>query len=133
MDEDAQHNVENLFGFKEGTSPHGVPLISTRLTTRDCRPLIDKITLRWNPGLANGFPMLVDFSSSDQCCSVFQGYCLLELHFHFAEGSVCKVIDQILGSFLWHGAVGISKAAKVAWDVVYLPKEERGSWPQESS
>lgn len=47
MDEDAKHNVENLFGFKkEGTLPIkylGVPLISTRLTTRDCRPLIDKI------------------------------------------------------------------------------------------
>lgn len=26
---------------------------------------------------------------------------------------MCKVIDQILRSFLWHGAVGISKAAKV--------------------
>lgn len=39
---------------------------------------------------------------------------------------MCKVIDQILRSFLWHGAVGISKAAKVAWDVVYLPREEGG-------
>ncbi|KAF3455420.1 hypothetical protein FNV43_RR00045 [Rhamnella rubrinervis] len=38
---------------------------------------------------------------------------------------VCKVIDQILGSFLWHGAVGISKAAKVAWDVVY-PRKGKG-------
>lgn len=26
MDEDAQHNVENLFGFKEGTFPMGCPL-----------------------------------------------------------------------------------------------------------
>lgn len=40
---------------------------------------------------------------------------------------MCKVIDQILRSFLRHGAVGISKAAKVAWDVVYLPREEGAS------
>jgi len=39
---------------------------------------------------------------------------------------VCKVIDRILRSFLWHGTVGISKAAKVSWDVVYLPREDGG-------
>ncbi|KAL5787684.1 hypothetical protein ACOSP7_004633 [Xanthoceras sorbifolium] len=130
MDEDTKHNVENLFGFKEGTLPIkylGVPLISTRLTAGDSRPLIDKITKRkgLNLGLANGFPMRVDFSSSDQCCSVFRSTVYWSSIFILPK-EVCKVIDQILRSFLWHGAVGISKAAKVAWDVVCLPREERG-------
>lgn len=87
----------------------------------------------WNLGLANGFPMLVDFRSSDQCCSVFRATVYWSSIFVLPK-EVCKVIDQILRSFLWHGAVGISKAAKVAWDVVYPPKGEGGlSWPQESS
>lgn len=69
--------------------------------------------------------MRVDFSSSDQCCSVFRATVYWSSIFIFPK-EVCKVIDQILRSFLWHGAVGISKAAKVAWDVVYLPREEGG-------
>jgi hypothetical protein len=66
--------------------------------------------------------MRVDFSSSDQCCSVFRATVYWSSIFILPK-EVCKVIDQILRSFLWHGAVGISKAAKVAWDVVYLPRD----------
>ncbi|KAF3456996.1 hypothetical protein FNV43_RR01653 [Rhamnella rubrinervis] len=90
--------LKTLFGLKkEGTLPIkylGVPLISTRLTTRDCRSVLFSIqaTVYWS--------------------SIF-----------VLPKEVCKVIDQILGSFLWHGAVGISKAAKVAWDVVYPERE----------
>jgi hypothetical protein len=69
--------------------------------------------------------MRVDFSSSDQSCSVFRATVYWSSIFILPK-EVCKVIDQILRSFLWHGAVGISKAAKVAWDVVYLPREEGG-------
>jgi len=67
--------------------------------------------------------MRVDFISSDQSCSVFRATVYWSSIFIFPK-EVCKVIDQIL--FLRHGAVGISKAAKVAWDVVYLPREEGG-------
>jgi hypothetical protein len=126
MDEDTKHNVENLFGFKEGTLPIkflGVPLISTRLTARDCRPLIDKITNRvesWTSkrlSYAGRLQLIrsVLFSIQVYWSSIF-----------ILPKEVCKVIDQILRSFLWHGAVGISKAAKVAWDVVCLPREEGG-------
>ena len=108
MDEDTKHNVENLFGFKEGTLPIkflGVPLISTRLTARDCRPLIDKITNRvesWTSkrlSYAGRLQLIrsVLFSIQVYWSSIF-----------ILPKEVCKVIDQILRSFLWHGAVAVS-------------------------
>ena len=97
-----------------------MPLISTRLTARDCRPLIDKITNRvesWTSkrlSYAGRLQLIrsVLFSIQVYWSSIF-----------ILPKEVCKVIDQILRS---HGAVGISKAAKVAWDVVCLPIEEGG-------
>ncbi|KAI5327303.1 hypothetical protein L3X38_026699 [Prunus dulcis] len=126
LGEDTKHYVENLFGFKEGTLPIkflGVPLISTRLTARDCRSLIDKITNMvesWTSkrlSYAGRLQLikLVLFSIQVYWSSIF-----------ILPKEVCKIIDQILISFLWHGAVGISKAAKVAWNVVCLPREEGG-------
>lgn len=111
MDEDAKHNVENLFGFKEGTLPIkylGVPLISTRLTTGDCRPLIDKIPKR----VESWTSRRLSYAGRLQLIIIqYSGLLSTGVTFFF---------------FLWHGAVGISNASKVAWDVVYLPKEEGG-------
>lgn len=100
-----------------------MPLISNRLTARDCRPLIERITFRvesWTSkrlSYAGRLQLIgsVLFSIQVYWSSIF-----------IFTKEVCKVIDQILRSFLWHGTVGISKAAKVAWDVVCLPREEGG-------
>ena len=82
MDEDAKHNVENLFGFKkEGTLPIkylGAPLISTRLTTRDCRPLIEKITKRVESWTSKRLSYAGRLQLIIKVLFSIQGYCLLE-------------------------------------------------------
>ena len=39
---------------------------------------------------------------------------------------VRRAIDDYLGNFLWSGDMCSSKKAKIAWDEICLPKEERG-------
>lgn len=77
----AKHNVENLFCFKEGTLPIkylGVSLISTRLTTRDCRPLIEKITNRVESWTSKRLSYAGRLQLIRSVLFSIQGYCLLE-------------------------------------------------------
>lgn len=77
----AKHNVENLFGFKEGTLPikyEGVSLISTRLTTRDCRPLIEKITNRVESWTSKRLSYAGRLQLIKSVLFSMKGYCLLE-------------------------------------------------------
>jgi len=112
MDEDTKHNVENLFGFKEGTLPIkflGVPLISTRLTAR--AGLLDGLSLRRLPTGLRTSKRLSYAGRLQLIRSVLFSIQVYWSSIFILPKEVCKVIDQILRSFLWHGAVGISKAA----------------------
>ncbi|KAL0416988.1 UNVERIFIED_CONTAM: hypothetical protein Slati_3530700 [Sesamum latifolium] len=113
----AQHQVliMELMGFSQGTLPVKyleVPLISSKLTTTDCAPLIQKIEFRitgWNQlnlSYASRTQLIRSILSSIHlyCSSVF-----------ILPKGVLKVIENKLRDFLWKGPTGNGRY-KVSWE-----------------
>ena len=116
----------NITGFSLGRFPIkylGVPLISTRLSQRDCQPLLEKIMARiqsWTSralSYAGRLQLIGSVLYSIQLygCSVFI----------IPKYTIAK-IEQFFSSFLWAGNLGNSRRAKVRWESVCLPNEEGG-------
>ncbi|GJV19978.1 hypothetical protein Tco_1368998 [Tanacetum coccineum] len=101
----------------------GVPLVSSRLIFRDCKELIDKVQNRVNDWKTKSL-------SIAERLQLIQSV-LGSLHVYWASvfmlpTRVLLDIEQIMRGFLWcHGSMCRGKA-KVAWDVVCLPKQEGG-------
>ncbi|KAL0292831.1 UNVERIFIED_CONTAM: hypothetical protein Sradi_6970500 [Sesamum radiatum] len=119
-----QQILETL-GFQEGSLPLkylGVPLVSSRLTIADCRPLIHKLDCR----LAGWEQLNLSLAGRTQLIRSV----LSSLHTYWASvfilpKSVIAVIEQRMRTFLWKGATG-SGYAKVSWAQVCRPKVEGG-------
>ena len=86
-----------------------MPLISTRLTAR--AGLLDGLSLRRLPTGLRTSKRLSYAGRLQLIRSVLFSIQVYWSSIFILPKEVCKVIDQILRSFLWHGAVGISKAA----------------------
>nr|GFA12225.1 reverse transcriptase domain, reverse transcriptase zinc-binding domain protein [Tanacetum cinerariifolium] len=85
----------------------GVPLLSSRLISRDCKELIDKVQNRVNDWKNNSMHVY--------WASVFM-----------LPSRVLLDIEQIMRGFLWSQDNTSRGKVKVAWDVVCLPKQEGG-------
>ncbi|KAL2250082.1 UNVERIFIED_CONTAM: hypothetical protein Sindi_2481900, partial [Sesamum indicum] len=114
-----------LLGFQEGVLPMrylGLPLISSRLTIADCRPLLQKIDKRiagWEGTTISSVGRVQIIKSV-----------LISLSLYWASAFILpkKVINEIekrLRAFLWKGTMN-SGYAKVAWKDICRPKEEGG-------
>nr|GEV58827.1 hypothetical protein [Tanacetum cinerariifolium] len=101
----------------------GVPLVSSRLIFRDCKELIEKVHNRVNDW-------------KNKCLSIAGRLQLIQsvlgsLHVYWASVFMLPTrmlldIEKIMRIFLWcQGNMSRGKA-KVAWDVVCLPKQEGG-------
>ncbi|GKD22518.1 hypothetical protein Tco_1224221 [Tanacetum coccineum] len=112
--------ILQILPFEEGCLPVkylGVPLVSSRLIFRDYKGLLEKVQARiddWkNKSLSTAGRLqlihLVIGSMHVYWASVF-----------IFPSRVLLDIEQIMRSFLWKGR------AKVAWEVLCLPKEEGG-------
>ncbi|KAL2248033.1 UNVERIFIED_CONTAM: hypothetical protein Sindi_2655600, partial [Sesamum indicum] len=112
-------------GFQEGVLPMrylGLPLLSSRLTIADCRPLLMKIDKRiagWE-GIALSYAGRVQIIKS----------VLMALSLYWASAfilpkKVTNEIEKRLRTFLWKGT-STSGYAKVAWKDLCRPKEEGG-------
>ncbi|KAL2246377.1 UNVERIFIED_CONTAM: hypothetical protein Sindi_2905900 [Sesamum indicum] len=112
-------------GFQEGVLPMrylGLPLLSSRLTIADCRPLLMKIDKRiagWE-GIALSYAGRVQIIKS----------VLMALNLYWASAfilpkKVTNEIEKRLRTFLWKGT-STSGYAKVAWKDLCRPKEEGG-------
>ncbi|KAL2248030.1 UNVERIFIED_CONTAM: hypothetical protein Sindi_2655300 [Sesamum indicum] len=112
-------------GFQEGVLPMrylGLPLLSSRLTIADCRPLLMKIEKRiagWE-GIALSYAGRVQIIKS----------VLMALSLYWASAfilpkKVTNEIEKRLRTFLWKGT-STSGYAKVAWKDLCRPKEEGG-------
>ncbi|GJW47654.1 hypothetical protein Tco_0079300 [Tanacetum coccineum] len=101
----------------------GVPLVSSRLIFRDCKELIDKVQNRVNDW-KNKF---LSFAGRLQLIQSVLGSLNVFWASVFALPSrVLLDIEQIMRGFLWcQGGLSRGKA-KVAWEVVCLPKKEGG-------
>ena len=118
--------VRDLFGFPLGellVRYLGVPLISTKLTTLHCKPLVDSITSRLQSWTANflSFAGRLQLIKSVLCSilSFWNGLFIL-------PKKVLRKIEQILRRFLWRGPQLAMGGAKVAWEDLSLPLKEGG-------
>lgn len=118
--------ILSLLGFPLGQLPIkflGVPLISTKLTYTDCKPLIHRLTSRvtsWTASVLaySGRLQLIKsvlFSIQSFWCS----------HFMLPK-AVLRSIQSILSRFLWKGPSLSKYGAKVSWSTISAPIAEGG-------
>ncbi|GJU82334.1 hypothetical protein Tco_1284699 [Tanacetum coccineum] len=118
--------ILSILPFEEGRLPVkylGVPLISSRLIFRDCKELIEKVQHRiqdWkNKSLsAAGRLQLVQ--------SVISSMHVYWASVFILPSRILLDIEQLMRGFLWCQGTMQRGRAKVAWDVICLPKKEGG-------
>ncbi|XP_074360896.1 uncharacterized protein LOC141701135 [Apium graveolens] len=101
----------------------GVPLISSQLSVNDCMPLVEKITSRlhsWATLLLSLAGRVLLIKSIVHAIEAF--WCN---HF-LLPASIHATIQSLLTRFLWKGNINSKGGAKVAWNVICLPREEGG-------
>ena len=101
----------------------GVPLISTKLTKRDCAELTKKISNRiqsWNSKFLSyaGRAQLIQ--------TVLYGIQNYWASMFVLPKGVLKDIDKLLRNFLWTGGTDNSYGSKVAWENVCQDKKKGG-------
>nr|GEU49696.1 hypothetical protein [Tanacetum cinerariifolium] len=118
--------ILHVLPFEEDRLPVkylGVPLVLSRLIFRDCKELIDKVQNRVNDkknkslSIAGRFQLIQSVLGS------------LNVFWASVFGLPSRVlldIVQIMPGFLWCQCSISSGKAKVAWEVVCLPKKEGG-------
>lgn len=113
-------------GFSEGILPIrylGLPLIASKLSVRDCKPILDKIRSRitsWSARLLTyaGRVTLVK--------SVLFHYQVFWSNIFLLPAKVLKQMDQMCRSFIWNGKLDQRSIFPVSWEQVCCPKEEGG-------
>ena len=123
---DIKASVLSLSGFNEGALPItylGLPLISKNLNTRDCQPLITKITKRielWtNKFISQGGRLQL----IDSILTAVQSYWA---RFLFFPAKIVKRLSSIFAKYLWAGNLDGKCVYKVAWSDCCYPKIEGG-------
>lgn len=123
---DEKLSILNLTGFRMGTLPItylGLPLISTKLKTQDCAPLIHKICMRIDSWTCK----MLSFAGRLQLLKVvlygIQGYWTSHI---FLQKGILKKLASYFIKFLWGGDTTSNKMAKVSWEDCCFPKDEGG-------
>ncbi|GKD04846.1 putative reverse transcriptase domain, reverse transcriptase zinc-binding domain protein [Tanacetum coccineum] len=118
--------ILGILVFSEGELPVkylGVPLISLRLLNKDCKILVEKAKNRiedWNN-------KSLSFAKRLQLCQSV----ISSMHVYWASvliipKGIIHDIQQLIRGFLWCNGEYKRGKAKVAWDVICLPKYEGG-------
>ncbi|GLT73885.1 hypothetical protein SLA2020_457150 [Shorea laevis] len=119
-------HLTEKFGFKIGSLPVrylGVPLITGKLSQKDVRPLIAKITDRMTSwatkhlSFAGRLQLITSVvqSTTNFWCSIF-----------ILPKAIIKEIEKICSAFLWNNTTQSACGAKVNWLTVCSPKQEGG-------
>nr|GEW26151.1 hypothetical protein [Tanacetum cinerariifolium] len=119
-------SILQILPFEEDRLPVeylGVPLVSSGLIIRDCKELIEKVQNR----VDNWKNKLLSIAGRLQLIQSVVG----SLHVFWASDFVLPAqvlldIEQIMRGFLWSHSSSRKGQAKVAWDVVCLPRKEGG-------
>ena len=115
-----------LFGYSLGSMPikHlGVPLISTSLSSVDCRRLIDKILAR----IQSWTTRFLSFAGRLQLIlSVLYSLQNYWAGLFIFTRKVINEIEKLIRRFLWSGPDLKVHGSKVAWEDIATPKEEGG-------
>lgn len=127
VDHKLKSQLLRQLGFSEGRLPIkylGLPLIATKLTSEDCKPIIEKIQKRIS-------------SWSAKTLTTYAGSLMLikSVLFHFQvywsnamlmPSSIIKQIEALCKNYLWSGTSDRQKVPLVAWDTLCLPRNEGG-------
>ncbi|KAA0026071.1 uncharacterized protein E6C27_scaffold581G00620 [Cucumis melo var. makuwa] len=123
--ENASH-LATCMGFARGNLPVrylGLPLLTGRLRSNDCAPLIQRITSQirsWNA-------RVLSFAGRLQLVrSVLRSLQVYWASVFVLPAYVHNEVDKILRSYLWRGKEEGRGGIKVAWVDVCLPFEEGG-------
>ncbi|XP_039069262.1 uncharacterized protein LOC120215754 [Hibiscus syriacus] len=117
---------QQISGFKKGSLPVrylGIPLVTRKLTEKDCVVLIDKIKQRlhhWsarNLSYAGRLELIrsVLFSVSNYWCRQL-----------ILPNSILTKVDQLCSRFFWKGDDKSATGARVSWDFICFSKAEGG-------
>ncbi|GJV28011.1 hypothetical protein Tco_1384459 [Tanacetum coccineum] len=112
--------------FEEGRIPVkylGVLLVPSRLVYRDCKELIEKVEARINDWKNKSLSIVGRLQLVQ--------YVIASMHVFWASVFILPMrilldIEQLMRSFLWCQGSMRNGKAKVAWNVVCLPKDEGG-------
>ncbi|GKA03823.1 putative reverse transcriptase domain, reverse transcriptase zinc-binding domain protein [Tanacetum coccineum] len=118
--------ILNILPFEEGNLPVkylGVPLVPSRLVYRDCSELMERIKRRVNDWKNKS----LSFAGRAQLIrSVLSSMHLYWASVFILPSSLMFELEQVMRGFLWCQGEMKKGKAKVAWDVVCLPKKEGG-------
>ena len=117
-----KRRILDVLPFVEGKLPMkylGIPLISTRLFTRDCKNLVERVKLKVN----NWKNKTLSYAGRFQLISSV----LASLPVYWASvvlipKSIIKDIEKIMRNFLWNSGESRKGIAKVAWNEICRPK-----------
>ncbi|GKA24782.1 hypothetical protein Tco_0710815 [Tanacetum coccineum] len=119
-------SILQILPFEEGRLPVkylGVPLVSSRLIYKDCKELFEKVQHRvddWKNKSLSIAGRLQLVNSIIGLLHVFWASVFM------LPTRILLDIEQIMRGFLWCNGKLRSGKAKVAWEVVCLPKDEGG-------
>ncbi|GJV69428.1 hypothetical protein Tco_1484937 [Tanacetum coccineum] len=119
--------ILNILPFEEGKLPVkylGVSLVPSRLVHRDCLELMERIKKR----VSDWKNKSLSFAGRTQLIhSVLSSMHLYWASVFILPYSLMLKLEQVMRGFLWcQGEIKKGKA-KVAWEVVCLPKKKEGS------
>lgn len=129
VDSETKQNIISTLQFTEGRLPVrylGLPLISTRLKDRDCRPIIDNIKrklARWSTKTLSYAGRLQLINSVLFHTQVYWSSVVA------LPVSILKTIESLCRNFLWKGCDGSNEKrgmTLVAWQKVCVPRNEGG-------
>lgn len=113
-------------GFNRGVLPVtylGLPLISGKLNTRDCQPLVTKICGRFEDW---GSKHISQAGCTQLIKAVIYGILGNWSEYLFLPKSVLKKVQSLMAKFLWKGSISGACHYKVAWKYCCLKKSEGG-------
>ena len=118
--------IQQEFHFSEGSLPVkylGLPLVTTKFTAVDCKPLIEALTARvkgWTVRKLSFAGRLQLINSSLNSKHVYWSRHLI------LPMKIINKVEQVMRDFLWRGQEQGHRGAKVAWSKVTKPLAEGG-------
>lgn len=126
VSEDKLERFNTVFGLSQAKLPIrylGLPLSSKKLSIKDYDPLLLQIKKKLGSWTSKTLTMAGRLTLISSVIAGITGFWMSA--FLLPKG-VMRKINSLCSSFLWHGTIGISTGAKVAWEDLSTPKNEGG-------
>ncbi|GKU95211.1 hypothetical protein SLEP1_g8598 [Rubroshorea leprosula] len=126
LSDSAIASLSGVYGFKVGILPVkylGFPLVTGKLSEKELRPLMAKITDKMSSWTAKhpSFAGRVQLISS-----VIQGITNFWSSIFIHPKKVIREVEQKCNAFLWNNTTDTARGAKVKWESLCFPKQEGG-------